>query len=220
MNNKANLYKGTLLEILFHIINRNPEFSNVILESLAPGFGAWRSRSFTVPCPKPVKDHVLLRYGIPNCTWIETGTATGATTATLLNVAQRVITIEPAEKLFKIALARFADNENVQVINGISENILPKLLPTLVGDICFWLDGHFSGGDTYSGPNETAVFHELEAISNNLERFGNVVVFVDDVREFRGRPSYPSLDYLVDWARGHNMNWQIEFDIFIASSQS
>jgi hypothetical protein len=47
---------------------------------------------------------------------------------------------------------------------------------------------------------------------------------VDDVRCFNPLNleygTYPSIDYLVDWARKNKLFWHIEHDIFIAKSFS
>jgi hypothetical protein len=47
---------------------------------------------------------------------------------------------------------------------------------------------------------------------------GRVVVMIDDIRCFDPDvdAAYPSLDYLVDWARSHGFSWHIEHDIFVA----
>jgi hypothetical protein len=46
-----------------------------------------------------------------------------------------------------------------------------------------------------------------------------VVIFIDDIRLFNGRDGYPQKDYLVDWALKRELQWRIEHDIFIISSQ-
>jgi hypothetical protein len=49
------------------------------------------------------------------------------------------------------------------------------------------------------------------------------VVMVDDIRLFDPTNpqffAYPSIDFVVDWARKHNLRWHIEHDIFIAKNQ-
>ena len=92
-------------------------------------------------------------------------------------------------------------------------------MPKLTGDINFWFDGHNSGGVTFKGPNDTPIVEALQCNSQHLSRFHKIVVQIDDIRLFIGRiythGPYPSLDYLVDWAREHKMTWHIEQDIFI-----
>ena len=106
----------------------------------------------------------------------------GDTTSVLSKVAKMVYSIEPEPALFSKAEQRFRNTSNVKIISGLSEDVLPKLLPTLSGNICFWLDGHFSGGITFKGPQETPILAELDAIGRNIAKMGKVVVMIDDIR--------------------------------------
>ncbi len=180
---------------------------------------AWKKRGFANNAPQVIKQSVLERNGPDNATWIETGTFLGTTTAFLEQSAVRVYTIEPEPRLYEAARQRFQSSDRVTVLNGISEEILPDLLPTLTGNVSFWLDGHYSAGVTYKGPVDCPVDAELAAISANIERFDDVAVLIDDVRCFLPEneiASYPSIDKLVDWAREHSLYWHIEHDIFVA----
>jgi hypothetical protein len=171
-----------------------------------------------------IKQKVLLKNGLRKATWVETGTFMGDTASVLSKVAKIVYTIEPGPILFSKAKERFSHIRNVKVIDGLSEDVLPKLLPTLSGDVCFWLDGHYSAGITFKGPQDTPIIDELAAIGQNISRMRGVVVMIDDVRCFDPRnpefSAYPAVDVLVDWARRHNFIWHIEHDIFIARNTS
>ena len=97
------------------------------------------------------------------------------------------------------------------------------LVPQLSGTVCFYLDGHFSGGETFAGPNETPLLIELDIISKNLFRFTKCLICIDDIRicgKFHSYGYYPSLDDLVDWARSNNLNWHIEYDMFVVQTKS
>ncbi len=178
----------------------------------------WRKRGWSDNAPQFAKEAILRKYAIAGATWVETGTFMGATTRFLASISPKVCTVEPAQKLFERAKRRFA-NTHVEVINGVSEEIFPSLLPTLSGDICFWLDGHYSAGQTFKGATDCPVEDELKAIEANLASFGKVSILIDDVRCFLSTAAdfddYPSIDYLVDWSRKHGLNWRIEQDIFI-----
>lgn len=179
---------------------------------------AWEERRYSSPSPSHIKRSVLLRLGIPDAIWVETGTFMGDTAAMLATIASAVYTIEPEKKLYESAAARFAQDSKVHAIHGLSEDVFPTLLPTLSGDVNFWLDGHYSGGITHQGPTDCPVRDELSNISANMEKFSKVMVMIDDVRCFN--PSvpeykdYPDINYLVDWARANRMRWHIEHDIF------
>lgn len=183
----------------------------------------WTQRRYEAPSPANIKRSVLMRLGHPGGTWIETGTFMGDTTALLANGSNAVYTIEPERTLYENAARRFANSPKVRVLHGLSEDVFPTLLPTLKGSVNFWLDGHYSGGITHQGPTDCPVREELQNIQSNLKFYEKVAILIDDMRCFD--PSipeyadYPSLDYLVDWARMNNLTWHIEHDIFAALSK-
>ena len=178
----------------------------------------WQKRGWSDHAPQFVKQAIFEKYSIDGATWVETGTFMGRTTRFLASLSPKVYTIEPAPKLFKRAKRRFR-NTHVHVLKGTSEEIIPALLPKLSGDICFWLDGHYSAGQTHKGPTDCPIEQELAAIAANLGNFGKVSILIDDVRLFLTSETtyadYPSVDYLVDWARAQDFEWRIEQDIFI-----
>jgi hypothetical protein len=180
----------------------------------------WRGRGFAAPSPDHIKRQVLLRLALPGATWVETGTFRGETTALLAGVARRVVSLEPEPTLHAAALRRFARTPNVEIVNATSEQAFGTLLPTLEGPLCFWLDGHFSGGPTFKGPSDTPVLHELAVIAGQLPRWPQALVLVDDLRLFTGQVhnygEYPPLGVLVAWAEAQGLAWHIEHDIFVA----
>jgi hypothetical protein len=106
---------------------------------------------------KVIREDVLTRNGWPNATWVETGTYLGDTTEFLSHTARMVYSIEPGVKLYVDACDRFAHRANVKVLYGLSEDVLPALLPGLTGDVCFWLDGHYTDESTHRGPQDTPI---------------------------------------------------------------
>ena len=185
----------------------------------------WRKRDFLENAPQLVKEKVFLKYGIPDSPWIETGTWKGTTTQFLSERYPFVYSIEPAPALHDRAVAKFSQDRgtggasNVELFNGVSEDVLPDLLPKLEGNVNFWLDGHYSFGETFKGATDCPVEMELEAIRQHLPRLSRVAILIDDVRGFlAGWEDYPSVDYLVDWAREHQLSWRIEHDIFVMQS--
>jgi hypothetical protein len=182
----------------------------------------WKNRKFHSPSPHHIKQTCLLRHAVKNATWIETGTFMGDTTALLAAEGGHVYSIEPEPDLYNKAKIRFAKNYNVNIINSPSEDAFPILLKNINGNVNFWLDGHYSGGITFQGKLDTPIQAELFEIAANLSHFQKVTVLVDDVRCFNPKEPdyahYPSVDFLVDWARSHDFTWAIEHDIFIAKN--
>lgn len=197
-----------------------PALRNLL--QLLIGFVAWHRRNYAPPSPSMIKRRVLLRNGALSATWIETGTYLGDTTHFLAKYASKVISLEPAPKLYDVAKKRFAGIANIEIINGLSENVFPDLLPRLSGNVNFWLDGHYSGGTTwitYKGSSETPIVAELSHIEKNIRSYKKVSVLIDDVRLFQSaEKDYPRLDYLVEWAMRNALNWHIEHDIFVAKN--
>ncbi|MBM0106166.1 hypothetical protein JM946_15635 [Steroidobacter sp. S1-65] len=183
-------------------------------------YSDWRRRGYAAPSPHHIKQACVIRNGFPNATWVETGTYLGDTTRLLSKHGSKVYSIEPEPTLFANAKRRFSNVANVEIINGTSESVFPSLLPTISGDVNFWLDGHYSGGITFQGTQTTPIVEELKVIAENRGRFGKLCVQVDDIRLFNPDlpegAGYPPVDILVQWANEQKLGWHIEHDIFVA----
>ena len=183
----------------------------------------WADRRYIAPSPPHIKRSVLLRFGIPDGIWVESGTFLGDTTDLLSQNCTMVYSIEPEPSLYKKACLRFAKQANVEILHGTSETQLPNLLTRLSGNVSFWLDGHYSAGITFKGFQETPIIEELRAIADALPRLGSVNVLIDDIRCFEPslpqNAGYPTRNFLVDWANTNGLTWHIEHDIFIAKKQ-
>lgn len=195
----------------------------VIFESRFSAYYDWEKTSYSSPSPNFIKQSCVLRNSLASgggFTFIETGTFRGDTTALLGAIADKVISIEPEIGLYQEAYLRFKDTGNIEIVNGTSEDVFPILIPKLTGDVCFWLDGHFSAGVTFKGKSDTPIIEELKEISKNLPNLDKVVIMVDDIRCFdpsiAGFEDYPTRSYLVNWADKNKLTWTIEHDIFIA----
>ncbi len=225
----------TIFEMFNYLVQKHPALAPNFeaIAALAQGkhlpdvqkkqaYDSWEQIKYDAPSPSFVKQACLTRNGLDDATWVETGTYLGDTTRILCELGRPVYSIEPEPQLFESALQYFKEKSNVHIIKGLSEDVFPVLLPTLRGDICFWLDGHFSGGNTYKGPKDTPIVEELACISKNLITMNKIAIMVDDVRCFNPKnpnySTYPSINFLVDWAREHDFSWHIEHDIFIAKS--
>ena len=197
------LLKRILLHNLFVSIKRQRQLK------------LWQKRNYLENAPQFIKEKVLEKYSIENANWVETGTYKGDTTYYLSKKYPHIYSVEPNVEFYKEALNIFK-GLNVTLFNDVSENVLPILLPTLKGNLNFWLDGHYSGGETFKGNKECPIKDELNSIEVNFDNFEKISIFIDDVRLFLSSANdYPSIDYLVDWSRRLNMKWKIVHDIFI-----
>jgi hypothetical protein len=206
LEKKIKQIKKLLKKILLH----NP-FVSIQRQQLKH----WRKRNYLENAPQFIKEKVLEKYSIENANWVETGTYMGDTTYFLSKKYPHIYSIEPNVEFYKEALNIFKGS-NVTLFNNVSENTLPTLLPTLKGNLNFWLDGHYSGGETFKGNKECPIKDELNSIEVNFDNFEKISIFIDDVRLFLSSTyDYPSIDYLVDWTRRLDMKWRIVNDIFI-----
>jgi hypothetical protein len=178
----------------------------------------WSIRGSKVPAPNFIKWKRIRENFIHNAFCVETGTYLGETTSFLSSFSRHVITIEPSHALFKYSVEKFKNRQNVEVLNGTSEDLLEKILKKIPDgtNVNFWLDGHFSGDVTFEGLVHSPINHELALIEKSLPRLGHVVIAVDDFREFNvgSVSSYPSRDFLVQWAGANNLFWDVQLDMF------
>lgn len=161
----------------------------------------WRLAGSPVPAPAGVKRGIVRGYAVRHRlpVFVETGTWRGDTTQVLAAVCQRVYSIELSEPLYRAAQQRFQTQPHVTLLQGDSGQLLPPLLETLNQPCLFWLDGHFSGGDTVRGDLETPIEGELRAVLSRAladpEGVGKSVILIDDARDF-GRGDYPAISKL------------------------
>tara|TARA_B100000700_G_C14899620_1_gene786713 strand:- start:401 stop:1057 length:657 start_codon:yes stop_codon:yes gene_type:complete len=172
------------------------------------------------PPPHFIKLAVLLRHSIKGCYWIESGTYLGETALFLSKFSLHVHTIEPSNECFQIAKKKLIGIKNITMHKGSSEDCLEKVLGSVNGKVCFWLDGHFSSGVTFKGANNTPIKFELSRIEEHKKKFDEIVILIDDIRmSAMEEEDYPPLEYYINWAKSNNLNWTIEHDIFIAKSK-
>ncbi len=173
-------------------------------------------RSCREPASQIEKLKLLKSFSSPDRYWIETGTYLGYTTRGLSSVALHVFSLEPSEIYFTKAVISLSNLNNVSVINRSSEDGLSEILHSLEegSKVSFWLDGHYSAGDTFLGVNHCPIQEELSAIGARLGVI-DPQVFIDDFRLFGVEEGYPSKDFLIDWARQNGFKWTVESDILI-----
>ena len=148
------------------------------------------------PPPHVVKEGILREHA-RSCgikTLVETGTCYGDMVEAMRPDFDRIYSIELSERLHEIAKQRFSGVASVTLIKGDSGLELGKLLETLPCPALFWLDGHYSAGETAQGFKDTPIFEELEHIFS-AQREGDVIL-IDDARCFGTDSAYPDLEQL------------------------
>ena len=75
-----------------------------------------------------------------------------------------VFTFEPSPTHFHYVKNRFKNCQKVTVINSASETGLEQVLNNLNGELNMYLDGHYSGDNTFEGTKVTPIREELKII--------------------------------------------------------
>lgn len=133
----------------------------------------------------------LVQEPIHFSNFVEAGTYLGETIDNIKNTFQKVYTIEVSEKLYKQAKHKFQGASNVTCFHGDSATLLKNLLPLLTEPTVFWLDAHWSMGNTAFQDVHVPLYKELDVILSEMKETS--LVIVDDVRLFGKR------DYEIDW---------------------
>jgi len=136
---------------------------------------------------------VLSKYAGRARVFVETGTHIGKTTKIAASLGfDRVYTIELAEHFYKAAERMFSGTPNVRCIFGDSTEKLGEILEELNETAVFWLDGHWSQGDTACGDKAVPLYEELRVIGEH--HIKNHIILVDDLR-LMGNPDEPIKDW-------------------------
>jgi hypothetical protein len=114
-------------------------------------------------------------------TLIETGSHVGDTIFHLKDFFDKIYTIEISEHYYNIVNGKFAESEKIKCILGDTSKILPNLLFVESEKIIFWLDAHWSSGDTGKGDLDCPLLEELYIIDNSCK---DSIIIIDDYRLF------------------------------------
>lgn len=172
------------------------------------------------PLPPPSVKLAVIRNNTPNPrpnVFIETGTYHGDTVAAIRDLYARVISIEVDETLYRKACARFAADKNICIVQGDCAQELPMILAALQEPAVFWLDGHYSGGETGKGEVEDPILISLNQIEAHPIR--NHVIFVDDARTFDGREGRPDISEVINCIKKVDRRYiiRVQSDIIVAT---
>lgn len=125
--------------------------------------------------------------------FIETGTLNGETTFAMEPLFDTLYTIEYSPLYYDRTRSRYTGSK-IRFLQGDSGIVFGSLLPTITQRAIFFLDGHYSSGDTGKSAKDCPLIEEIQHI-NTLFR-NDAIIIVDDVRLF-GKSK----------ATGCNENW-------------
>lgn len=158
----------------------------------------------------PIPREVLKKYAKANV-FIETGTHIGNTVQVALELGfKKIYSIELAKHHYENCVKKFKRRPEVNLIYGASEYEIPKILSNLNEPAVFWLDGHYSEGDTALGEVAVPLYLELEAIAKH--HINNHIILVDDVRLMGTEWKDISLDRVKELVLEVNPSYNITFE--------
>lgn len=135
----------------------------------------------------PEKETEFLKKSLGLDVFVEGGTYKGGTAKKMSETFRKVYTIEKSNVMFDIAKENLKNVSNVSMLKGDTREHLSSILDNN-DNILFWLDAHWSGGDTYGKEDECPLVEELEIIFDYPK---NYLILIDDARLFLAPPPYP-----------------------------
>lgn len=120
--------------------------------------------------------------------FIETGTHLGNTAYWSSQKFGQVITLEYSTEMYQQATQKYGNVENIKFLQGDSRVLLQEIVSSLKQPSMFWLDAHWSGGQTYGEEDECPLLEELEII--NASPYDHIIL-IDDARLFLSPPPAP-----------------------------
>jgi hypothetical protein len=170
----------------------------------------WERKGKPLPTPERIKQDIVKDYAksFSLRTFIETGTYHGGMVHAVKRCFERIWSIELDKNLCEEARQRFRRDHHISIVQGDSGEVLPEILASVDTPSLFWLDGHYSGGDTAKGKLETPIRIELQHIF--AHRVAGHVILIDDVHCFNGTGDYPSLGELQNIILTARPSWVFE----------
>lgn len=170
----------------------------------------WLELGKPIPSPHIIKQMTVKEYANkygPKI-FIESGTYLGEMVCSVRSAFDKICSIELDDKLYEKARTRFSKYNNISILHGDSAKVLPKILNHIKEPCLFWLDGHWSGGNTAKGETETPILQELNHILTHTVK--DHIILIDDARDFTGKEGYPTLQELRSLILSQNPNYRFE----------
>ena len=119
-------------------------------------------------------------------TFVETGTYRGMTAFAMEPYFKTIHTIEIDNELYYSTKSRYSGNKIIFYL-GDSSYLLEDICQKINTPTIFFLDGHWSAGDTGKGEKDCPLYDELTQIMNHFR--SDAIIIVDDFRLFGKGPS-------------------------------
>jgi len=115
--------------------------------------------------------------------FVETGSHIGEGIVKALAAGfKEVRSIDAGDKQYQHCLNRFYGDQRVRLWKGDSAYCLKDMISDLKVPVTFWLDGHYSAGDTCKCEHEHPLIEELGQIVAHPIK--NNIILIDDWRDY------------------------------------
>lgn len=118
--------------------------------------------------------------------FVETGTYLGETIFSVEQYFNKLYTIEFSEKYYNDTKMQYNGNK-IQFLLGDSSIVFETLLPNITDKTIFFLDGHWSSGDTGKSNKDCPLIEEITHINNLFKE--EAIIIIDDFRLFGLSPT-------------------------------
>lgn len=197
------------LEIKYKIIaRRNNKRAAQSLARRDAVIKNWQDQGKPSPNPHEVKQEMLESYQKKTGykTLIETGTYLGDMVEAQRKNFKEIYSIELSTDFWANAVKRFETFPHILILQGDSGKVLSSITDQLNAPAIFWLDGHYSGGNTAKGDKECPILEEINAILKNKHL--KHLLLIDDARLFIGEADYPTVTQLTQHVKDLNPAYQ------------
>lgn len=133
---------------------------------------------------------VFKRYN-SNKIFVETGSYMGdGINKAFLAGYSKVYSIELSNSWVNYCRNRFGNRSDLVLVQGDSAEVLESIISAIEEPITFWLDGHWSCGDTALGKyGPSPLLLELDIIKNH--KIKNHTIIIDDMKSWTPNYVYP-----------------------------
>ncbi|MEC9308255.1 MAG: hypothetical protein VX966_01955 [Chloroflexota bacterium] len=163
-------------------------------------------------------------------TLVETGTYQGHTVEALIREFEKIMSVDLSQECLDVAQVRIDRQKRfkrirgkgpaeVSLVCGNSLEVLPSFLDSIEGSAVFWLDAHYSGGNTKRLDSQDCIVLEellliLDHDSSGTKEDSRTLVHaivIDDAR-CMGKGDYPTIAEVVEVVRNRKDNVRIKIE--------
>ena len=175
----------------------------------------WESNGRPVPAPVLYKIKTIVEYAQKYGTkiFVETGTNRGVTIGSVHMNFKDNYSVELADHLYEYCRDLFKNYERIHLYHGLSEEELPKILEKVTEPAIFWLDSHYSAGETAKGPTSSSLYKEIPAILSHP--INGHVILVDDTYCCVDSDGYLSPEMIEKMIKEKHPNYSVSIDGYI-----